>query len=276
LVSPDSQVELTEAVVHLKTPAEVKQLEPIGKIVSVQTFSEDKFPRPKATILGAESPIEIGESIDLAVEDTIPPGVIQAQYSWGVFQGNRQKKAKVWPDQKSVYFGAGIYPTEYNVILIISYLYNVNGELALRQSDIIATTVKVVSSQPIPPTPNPPVPPTPPTPPAPVIPDGNFGLTKKAYNLFAQSPKPLRDALIESYNNYKDERPVALTDILGKVLAENRKSIAKYGIDLASAQKFISPMDDELFNLYNSGKIKTPLDYINCQAAIVDGLKLLP
>lgn len=227
---------------------------------------ETLFTDPSAAgvkVLGADTPIPIGELVVLSAELLNPPKEVkEVNYSWTILP---KRDAVLWPDQTKIVFGTGNAPREYTIVLTAAVL-SAGDDLKLLQSYTTVTTVKVGGSGPV--DPNPPVDPVDPVDPVnPVDPNALSGIAKQAYswvslvktgpNYTAESVKTDAAKLAVSFDSiassvaagvYKD-----YNDILVATRNSNRLAIANRDEWLPWFEKLSAQLKES----FNDGSIKT-------------------
>ena len=258
-------------------------------LISSTSFAQDKFPLPKQTIVGAESPIPLGELVDLSISviENKPPNLDKVVVSWRIYDGNIEKKFRATAD--GVFFGAGIKPKTLLVLASVSYLYKVKEGDKILDADIknvlLSTTIKIgdqVLPEPTPPSPPGPVPPRPVNPDDGVnLPTGRFNLAKIAYdNAYRYVDVSNRDGckfIVKSFEGVAAAIAAgAFTEvepILKATKDANNAALKENNIPVKGWNSFGDAMQDIVYDLYKEKKLITVYDFRDAWNEIARGLK---
>jgi hypothetical protein len=234
------------------------------------------FVVPQQKIVGAESPVPLGELVDLTVSPIKDPPkhFVSCSIAWKVFDGDKEKRVR--ESQDGIFFGAGVVPKRMTALVAITYLYVVKeGD---KTSEIVTKTV-IISSPVIigedpGPTPDPSVP-------DPVFPEGRYNLQKTAYSLAmgkvpAVTRKGSATAVAKSFESMASAVAAGavkeVDDLLKKTAESNRAAV---GANKAAWEPFFKEMQDTLYSLYEGKQMVTATDFAEAWREVAAGLKSL-
>lgn len=256
----------------------------LKKVVVVKT-ENDKFVLPTQTIEGAETPIDLGDVVllNLSKLDKVPDNLTSYTVEWKLFDKGVEKKFFKTNDGNGIFFGSGVTKRKITVFASVSYLYVVkNGDKlveAVVKSQFLVATVDVggVGPGPAPgPDPEPEVDPT--------FPDGTFKLAAKAYSLSKDKVSGDKKAaaleLSKSFSNQAAKIAAGkelstandIKAVLEEVTASNREALKKLGVNNEVWEAFFVALQEEIYNLYSNGKLKTKNDFSTAWREIALGL----
>ena len=250
-------------------------------VFSFNVFAE-KFVVPEQKIVGAETPIALGELVDLSVSPikSPPQYLVETTYTWKVLDGYTEKRVRDY--NGGVFFGAGIQPKRLKALVAVTYLYVVKEqekivETAARTS-FLSTDVLIGDEAPPAPDPNP-------NPePEPSFPEGKYNLSPFIYNLtktkinLSKADKVKQaNALAKSFEGIA-AAIVAGTiddqeDILKKTAEANRSAIQNVGGDKAKWEGVFTEIQEKLYGLYKDNKMVSKQDFAAAWREIATGFK---
>jgi len=106
----------------------------------------DKFQLPVIEVLGAETPVDLGNLVELSIKpiEKLPAGLKSVIYCWTILPP--PPRVIPWVDSSKIIFGTGIKSQEYTIILTATYAF-INDELKLleHRTDTIVKKVSVGS-----------------------------------------------------------------------------------------------------------------------------------
>ncbi len=246
----------------------------------------DKFVVPEQKIEGADSPIPLGELVDLTISPikTPPPNLASTSYVWRVYEDGVPKHVREY--QEGIFFGAGIKPKKLLAECVVVYLYVVKDGDKVTE---IATRVNFLSADVVigPPEPPPGPGPSPPPPapgPGPVLPDGKFKLAATAYslamsrvNLAAPARQASANAMAISLKAIASMIGSGVLkspeDILKQTKQSNNDAIKAVSVDVAAWDNFGSGLEDVLVDLYKQKKLVVAADYATAWLELAAGLE---
>jgi hypothetical protein len=243
----------------------------------------DEFAVPTQAIEGAESPIRLGELVDLSVA---PPTdkldhYVSSTYAWKVLDYDArtgkwvEKKFRTYKEagREGIFFGAGVEPRRLKVFCAVSHLYVVrDGDKIVRtasRASFLSVDVQVGD-------PEPPTPPTPPTPPAPNFPDGKYKLASLAYQqgMLVAAPRDAgARALARSYRDVARSDPADLKAFLLATKKSNDSALASVPGGVGPWEKWSDVLQDRLYELYSTKKLVTVADAKVAWDEIATGLE---
>jgi hypothetical protein len=260
----------------------------------------DEFVVPKQVVQGADSPVPLGEMVDLSlspVPDPKPQYLASTSEVWHVFDVDpasgklTEKRVREYSDsdgRRGVFFGAGVRNKRMLVVVAVTHLYVVRDDkdpsrvTRVATKTVLLTADLVVGSpDPVPPAPDPTPGPKPP-PPGPSLPDGKFGLAKFVYDqVVANTPADTRvkwcQAHVKAYRNVvaqvkagglKDARAVLVET--GKQVAAAKKDAGLTG-DPGWA-KVADAVEEKLYGLYTDRKLNSAEDFGQALDELAAGL----
>ena len=236
------------------------------------------FVIPQQKIVGAESPIPLGELVDLSISKITDPPKHFVSYSvaWKVFDGDKEKRVREYQD--GIFFGSGIVPKKMTALVAVTYLYAVKEsdkivDIATR-TVIISTPVTIGDGNNPEPGPEPS-----PVDPEPAFPETRYNLHKKAYSL-AMSKVPTAARKAGAQNIAKSFESIAsavsagaineVDDILKKTTEANRSAVGSYRADW---EPFFKQMQDILYTLYEDKQMVNVSDFAEAWREVASGLK---
>lgn len=262
--------------------ADVKQPVPVKSVVVVK--AEDvKFELPSQKIEGAEVPIDLGEVIMLNISkiEKVPTNLVSYTVEWKVFDKGVEKKFFKTNDANGIFFGSGVTKRKILVFASVSYLYVVKDgdkfvEAAVK-SQFLTVTVDIGGGNEPDPVPNPD--------PDPTFPDGTYKLSAKSYSLAKDKVvgDKRKEAATELSKSFSAQaaKIAAGNELLNandikKVLEEttvsNREALKRAGVSIDVWNDFFVSLQEEVFNLYSSGKLKTKNEFSVAWREISEGL----
>ena len=253
---------------------------------SLNVFAE-KFVIPDQKIVGAETPIPLGELVDLSVSPikSPPQYLVETTYTWKVLDGYTEKRVR--PYDGGVFFGAGIQPKRLKAFVAVTYLYVVKEQDKIVESAaktaFLSTDVLIGDEAPPPPTPNP-NPPNPNPEPDPTFPEGKYNLSKFIYDVtktkinISKSDKAKQaNALAKSFESIAAAIAAGTIDdqedILKKTAEANRSSIQAIGGDKTKWEPVFIDIQEKLFGLYKDNQMTTKQDFATAWREIAVGFK---
>jgi len=246
---------------------------------SSSLFGAD-FVVPQQKIVGAESPIPLGELVDLSISPIKDPPKHFVSYSmaWKVFDGDKEKRVREYQD--GIFFGAGVVNKKMTALVAVTYLF------AVKESDKIIEvgTKTVILSTPvlIGDGVNPEPGPTPgPVNPEPAFPESRYNLHRVSYG-FATAKVPLTARRASANNIAKSFESIAsavaagalneVDDILRKTTEANRAAVGNYKADW---EPFFKEMQEVLYKLYEDKKMVNASDFAEAWREVATGLKAI-
>jgi hypothetical protein len=232
------------------------------------------FVVPQQKIVGAESPVPLGELVDLTVSPIKDPPkhFVSCSIAWKVFDGDKEKRVREYQD--GIFFGAGVVPKRMTALAAITYLYVVKeGD----KTTEIATKTVIISSPVIigeDPGPDPE-----PSAPEPSFPEARYNLQKKAHSLaISKVPAAIRKgsaaAVAKSFESMASAVAAGaimeVDDLLKKTAESNRAAV---GANKAAWEPFFKEMQDTLYSLYESKQMVTASDFAEAWREVAVGLK---
>lgn len=259
-------------------------------ILSTVSYCQD-FQVPKQTIVGISETVPLGELVILS-PSPLPEvkNLDKVVYQWLILEDGKEKTRIRKDSDGTVSFGAGVKSKTVQVILSCSYLFSQKEGDKVLKSDVKAVMLmgslsigdKVDPVDPInPPTPTPnPTPNPSPTPP-PVDGSEKFGAALDAYNLGIKvSDKSMRlngaKALANSYSSIAAKIAAGALKgdktILTEVTASNKQALTDAKVTTTSWEEFNTTIQDKIFALYESNKLKDDGDYAQFYRELARGL----
>lgn len=243
---------------------------------SLNLFAENLVV-PEQKIVGADSPIPLGELVDLSVTDilVVPKHLVSTTYSWKVFDGYNEKRIRTY--DKGVFFGAGIQNKKLKVFVVITHLYVIKeGDKfveAATKTNFVSTDIFIGESEP-----------------EPVIPElepefgeSKYGLSKFIYGSVKKISIPKTEKvkqcsiLATSFETVSFAIAAGtigtLEEILKKTTESNKAALSRVGGDRAKWEPTFVEIQDKLFNLYTDNKMVTKEDFSIAWKEIALGLK---
>jgi hypothetical protein len=229
------------------------------------------FVVPEQKITGAESPIPLGELVDLRISPLKdkPQYLESVSYAWKVIDLSTGEEKRVREAADGIFFGAGIQAKRLKAFCAVTYLYvlkeNQHVQEVGTRSVLLVADVQVGNE-----TPNPNPQPSPSPTQDPSFTGEKLGLATLAY----QSSKTIGQ---KAYAKTLSENFQKLTE---RVAKGELKVVA----DILAASKALndSPPEewklwfvtvgDKLFELSQSGKLAQPADFAQAFAEIAAGL----
>lgn len=235
---------------------------------------------PPVTISGADSVIpNNGDMVVLRVvkPEKTPDGLHSVKYDWKVFDQNHKEKTNVFTEENGecIYFGSGISPTKYLVVLDVVYEFWNHGKI-VKTSGIVSREVIIGGG----PGPNPSPSPTPTPVPTPSVPDGKYGLTKLSYQTAmakvkgdkAKSAKALSDNYASVATRLAAGAIKTLDDAFEEIRKGNLAALEKSGASKSDWEGWDEVLRKSIYKLYSDDKLKVLSDYPDVFKAISDGL----
>lgn len=250
-------------------------------IISISTLVGEAQPpntessAPVVKIIGAESPVKVGEIVQLsALLDNTPADLHSVAYSWTILPA---KEVINWPDGTKIIFGTGTSPKTYTAILTASFVFvQKDGDKILNiiqkaNTQSVNITIEGSSGE---------------NKPNPTYPEDELsGLAKKAYDWIA---------LIQRSDNYIEEDIRADAEILAKSFMEIAIKIDKSELSDATNilnmtkdrnntvltrrnewQPWFTKMSEYLEQAYKNGEIRTPAQFSQAWKQIAIGLSTI-
>ena len=232
------------------------------------------FVVPQQKIVGAESPVPLGELVDLTVSPIKDPPkhFVSCSIAWKVFDGDKEKRVREYQD--GIFFGAGVVPKRMTALAAITYLYVVKeGDKTIE----ITTKTVIISSlvtigEDLDPAPDPAAP-------EPSFPEARYNLHKKAYSLaMSKVPAATRKgsavAVAKSFESMASAVAAGaikeVDDLLKKTAESNRAAV---GANKVSWEPFFKEMQDTLYSLYEDKQMVTATDFAEAWREVASGLK---
>ena len=232
------------------------------------------FVVPQQKIVGAESPVPLGELVDLTVSPIKDPPkhFVSCSIAWKVFDGDKEKRVREYQD--GIFFGAGVVPKRMTALAAITYLYVVKeGDKTI---EIITKTVIISSlvtiGEDLDPAPDPAAP-------EPSFPEARYNLHKKAYSLAmgkvpAAARKGSAAAVAKSFESMASAVAAGaikeVDDLLKKTAESNRAAV---GANKVAWEPFFKEMQDTLYSLYEDKQMVTATDFAEAWREVASGLK---
>lgn len=251
-----------------------------------------KFEVPVQKIEGGDKPIQLGEPVTLNVSKVVTPPKNFVSYTveWKVFDGGFEKK--FYKNEDGIYFGSGTTKRKVIVFASVSYLYVVkDGDKFVEagvKSQFLSITVDIGKDEdnvvpPTPPGPNP-NPPTPPTP-EPTFEDGQFKLAAKAYKIANDKVVGDRKAAATALSKVFSGKAAKLAGLnpgvmtagdikkfLEETTADNKAALTAIKVSPDVWDSFGTALQEEIYGLYSSDKLKTGADFSAAWREIASGL----
>lgn len=246
-----------------------------------------EFAVPEQSIVGADKTVPLGELVELNVSAVVtkPEHYLSSAYRWKVYDPVNdpftgtvrlvEKKYKEMPGGSSVYFASGVEAKRLVVICFVTHLYAVKEGDAVKE---IATRTSILTAELVIGNPAPPTPPTP----DPALPEGRFGLAKFTCDAVTAKVKPdavrarAAKALANSFRSVASAAAAGTIsspeDMLRKTRSVNDDALTAVNGTVESWSGFTVALQDRLYDLYTSGKIKTVPDYADAWKEIATGL----
>ena len=231
---------------------------------------------PAQKILGAETPVPLGELVDLTVSPIKDPPkhFISCSVAWKVFDGDKEKRVREYQD--GIFFGAGVVPKRMTALVAITYLYAVkegDKTTEITTRTVIISTPVIIGEDPGPsPVPDP-------SAPEPSFPEARYNLHKKAYSLAmskvpAATRKGSAAAVAKSFESMASAVAAGavkeVDDLLKKTAESNRAAV---GANKAAWEPFFKEMQDTLYSLYEDKQMVTAADFAEAWREVAAGLK---
>ena len=229
---------------------------------------------PAQKIVGAESPVPLGELVDLTVSPIKDPPkhFVSCSIAWKVFDGDKEKRVREYQD--GIFFGAGVVPKRMTALAAITYLYVVKeGD---KTTEIVTKTViissPVIIGEDLGPAPDPAAP-------EPSFPEGRYNLQKTAYSLAmgkvpAATRKGSATAVAKSFESMASAVAAGavkeVDDLLKKTAESNRAAV---GANKAAWEPFFKEIQDTLYSLYEGKQMVTATDFAEAWREVAAGLK---
>ena len=260
-------------------------------ILSAACYCQD-FQVPKQTIVGISEAVPLGELVILS-PSPLPEvkNLTKVVYQWTILEDGKEKTRIRKDGDGTVSFGAGVKPKTVQVILSCSYLFIPSkdgdkpiGEPVLK-ANMLFGSLTIGDKPDVNPDVNPDNPPKPnPTPsptPPPVDGSEKFGAALDAYNLGTKvSDKTMRlngaKALSTSYSAIASRIAAGTLkgdkNILTEVTSSNRQALTDAKVTTSSWEEFNTTIQDKIFGLYESNKLKSDEDYAQFYRELARGL----
>lgn len=275
------------AVAFLLSPTFLYAAEAKVEASASVVVQDEKYVVPVQKIEGAEAPIDLGEVIFLnlsKLDKKTPDYFTSYSVEWKIFDKGVEKKFFKTTDGNGVFFGSGVIKRKITVFAAVSYLYVVKDaegkfvEAAVRTAFLNAT-VDVGGVGPTPPDVDP-------TDPEPTFVDGTFKLASTSYKLgknkvAAGATKAAAAAeLSKSFSSQAAKiaagQELNTAEDIKRVLQEattaNREALKKAGVSNDVWDAFFVDLQEEIYGLYSSGKLKTKNDFATAWREISEGL----
>lgn len=229
---------------------------------------------PSQKILGAETPVPLGELVDLTISPIKDPPKHFISYSvaWKVFDGDREKRVREYQD--GIFFGAGVVAKRMTALVAITYLYAVkegDKTTEITTKTVIISTPVIIGEDPGP-SPDP-------SAPEPSFPEARYGLQKRIYTL-AMSKVPVNGRKAAAISVAKSFESMAsavaagavveVDDLLRKTAESNRTAV---GVNKAAWEPFFKEVQDILYALYENKQMVTATDFAEAWREVAAGLK---
>ncbi len=252
--------------------------------------SATEYVVPDQHVVGAESPVALGELVSLSVSPfkDKPAGYLSSAYSWTVLSvdagGLTEKKFREDATGREIFFGSGVTPRKLYVQCVATHLYATKtgdkvSDIAVRTVKLTAT-VTIGGGEPVPapipvpaPTPVPPPPPPPEPDKEPSFADGKYQLSKAAYK-WAKDKVTDRTGARALAGSLRDvaSRAASLKDASSILKATKASNEAALGDGLKAWDGWFALLQDRLFELSEAGKLETPEDFAAAWAELAAGL----
>jgi hypothetical protein len=246
----------------------------------------EKFEVPVQKIEGAEGSIDLGEVVmlNLSKIDKTPKDFVSYTVEWRVFDKGKEKKFFKSTDGNGIFFGAGVNKRKLLVFASVSYLYVVKDgdkfvEAGVR-SQFLTTTVSIGGGDDEPSGPD--------TPDEPTFVDGVYKLAAKSYKLAKDkvmgakkvaASAELSKSFAASAAKIAAGQEVNKADDVRKILEstteENRKALTRVGVEWDVWDSFFVALQEEIYGLYVSGKLKSKNDFATAWREIASGLQAI-
>ena len=232
---------------------------------------------PQQKIVGAETPIPLGELVDLSVSPIKDPPKHFVSYSlaWKVFDGDKEKRVREYQD--GIFFGAGVVNKKMTALVAITYLYVVKESDKISEvgtKTVLLSTPVVIGAD----TPEPGPDPTP-VDPEPTFPESRYNLNSKAYKaamskVTSQARKSGAKNIAKSFESIASAVSAGalnqVDDILKKTTEANRAAVGNYRADW---EPFFKYMQDVLYTLYEEKQMVNANDFAEAWREVATGLK---
>lgn len=265
-----------------------------------------KATSPNVTIEGINGPVDFGEMVILSAaydQSNIPENLVDMSFNWTVMDEGKKKTVFTTDGGRQIAFAVGMRPRKIVVILDVNCLYEKKDKLKVVGADPakpetreVITEATMSSPPPIfgevvvgvgpPPLPNPN--PNPNPGPSPAFPDGQFGLSKFAYDTFLanQTVSPTLKAKLASVLADKLEgiasKIVAVSDYkdLATILTDTKKANDEAfssipGLDLTQTVPIKDAMRKKIYELYHTGKLNSAADVSAAWKELSVGLRAI-
>lgn len=262
-----------------------------GYSLAADNVVPSKFEVPIQKIEGGEKAIEIGEPVILNLSKITQPPKDYVSYSveWKVFDGGLEKKFYKNDSGTGIYFGSGTTKRKVIVFASVSYLYVVKDGDKFVEAGVKSQFLTVIvdigndgGGNVVPPGPNP----NPPVIPEPTFNDGQFKLAAKSYKLVNDKVNAAdkKTAALELSKSFSGKAAkIAATmggnltaadikKILEETTADNREALKRIGVSTDVWDSFFVGLQEEIYGLYSSDKLKTGNDFAAAWREISEGL----
>ncbi len=259
-----------------------------GYSLAVDNVVPSKFEVPIQKIEGGEKPIEIGEPVilNLSKITNAPKDYVSYSVEWKVYDGGIEKKFYKNESGNGIFFGSGTTKRKVIVFASVSYLYVVKDGDKFVEAGVKGQFLTIIvdiggdgGGNVIPPGPNPN--------PDPTFNDGQFKLAAKSYkstiNKVVSNDKRAIASLELSKSFAGKAAKIAATmsgnltaadikKILEETTADNREALKRVGVSNDVWDAFFVDLQQDIFDLYSSEKLKTGNDFATAWREISEGL----
>ena len=244
----------------------------------------EKYVVPKQVIVGAESPVPLGELVDLSLSaiEPKPANLIQQSVAWQVFEGGVPKRVR--STGEGVFFGAGVQPKKMLVVAAVSYLFasKEGDRINDVQVKIVLLTADLQIGRPEP-LPGPGPRPVPPPDSTPTLPEGRFGLAKISFDLamskVAENRASGASILGSSFESLASAVAAGayktVESILKATNEANNSALTQANLKITDWDAFGNDLQKLLYDLHKNKKLVTTEDYSDAWKEIALGLRAI-
>jgi hypothetical protein len=231
------------------------------------------FVVPQQKIVGAETPVALGELVTLSVtQPDKVPNLASTSYAWKIFDGTVEKKFAV-DANGNVFFGAGLKPKQLLAVVSITHVFLVKDGDKVKQvatKTVLQTTkVTIGDGQPEPgPQPQP----------DPTFPAGKYQLGQFSWETARDKVNPtgraaVAKAMATSFRNVvKSIQAGDLKDAGSILKATKQSNDAALGNSSAAWDQFGEALQERLLSLFQAGSLKNTDDFVTAWTEISLGL----
>lgn len=245
-------------------------------VLFVNSTFATEFTVPKQNIVGAESPIPLGELVDLSISPIKDPPMHFTAFSvaWKVFDGDKEKRVREYQD--GIFFGAGVVPKRMTALVAITYLFTVKDGDRINEvgTKTVILSTPVIIGDGASPEPSP-------SDVEPKFPESKFNLSLTTYKAVmskvpSSARKPGANNIAKSFESIASAIAAGalneVDDILRKTTESNREAIGNKKSDW---EPFFKYMQDTLYSLYENKKLVTAVDFAEAWREVAAGLKAI-